>query len=189
MHVYISFLRGVNVGGHNKIKMDALRELYRKLGFHDPQTYVQSGNIVFGAKDKSLKAQVLENAIEREFGFRPGVVLRTAAELKQTVKRNPFAGRDAINPGLLLVSFLGDVPTEAGLEALKALPVGSEEMHISGREVFIYFPDGMGRSKFPWASMDKILKTTVTGRNLRTVMTLLTMAEEMEVVQTRNIHN
>ncbi len=180
MHVHVSFLRGVNVGGHNKIKMDALRELYRKLGFHDPQTYVQSGNVVFGAKDKNLKAKVIEDAIEKTFGFRPRVVLRTAAELKQTVNANPFAKRDGINPGLLLVSFLADAPTKQGLDAVKALPIGPEEMHVAGREIFIYFPDGMGRSKFPWASMDKLLKTTVTGRNLRTVTTLLKMAEEME---------
>ncbi len=180
MHVHVSFLRGINVGGHHKIKMDALRDLYRKLGFHDPQTYVQSGNVVFGAKEKNLKAKVLEDAIEKTFGFRPGVVLRTAAELRRTVNANPFASRDGINPGLLLVSFLADAPTKQGLEGLRALPIGSEEMHVAGREIFIYFPDGMGRSKFPWASIDKVLKTTVTGRNLRTVTTLLTMAEEME---------
>jgi len=180
MHVYISLLRGVNVGGHNKVKMDALRDLYRKLGFHDPRTYVQSGNVVFGAREKSLKAKVLEDAIEKAFGFRPRVVLRTTEELRQTVARNPFAGRDGINPGLLLVSFLSDRCSKDGLAALKALPVGSEEVHPAGNEIFIYFPDGMGRSKFPWASMDKILKTTATGRNLRTVTTLLSMAEEME---------
>ncbi len=71
MHVHVSFLRGVNVGGHNKIKMDALRELYRKLGFHDPRTYVQSGNVVFGAKDKNLKAKVLEDAIEKDLRVSP----------------------------------------------------------------------------------------------------------------------
>ncbi len=180
MQVYVSFLRGVNVGGHNKIKMDALRDLYRRLGFQDPRTYVQSGNVVFGTKDKNLKAQILEDAIEEAFGFRPGVVLRTTAELKQTVKRNPFAERDGINPGLLLVSFLADTPDKQALAALRAIPPDPEELHIAGREIFIYFPNGMGRSKFPWASMDKILKTTVTGRNLRTVTTLLKMAEEME---------
>lgn len=180
MHVYVSFLRGVNVGGHNKLKMDALRDLYRKLGFHDPRTYVQSGNVVFGAKEKNLKARVLEDAIEKTFGFRPGVVLRTAAELRRTVNANPFAKHDGINPGLLLVSFLADAPDKQALAALSAVPIGPEELHSADREIFIYFPDGMGRSKFPWASMNKILKTTATGRNLRTVTTLLKMAEEME---------
>ena len=180
MHVYVSFLRGVNVGGHNKIKMDSLRELYRKLGFHDPRTYVQSGNVVFGAKEKNLKPKLIEDAIEKAFGFRPGVVLRTAAELKKTVQRNPFASREGINPGLLLVSFLTDACSKESAAALRALPIGTEELHPAGSEIFIYFPEGMGRSKFPWASMDKVLKTTVTGRNLRTVTTLLSMAEEME---------
>ena len=180
MYVHVSLLRGVNVGGHNKVKMDALRDLYRKLGFHDPRTYVQSGNVVFGAQEKDLKAKLLEDAIEKAFGFRPGVVLRETEELRKTIKANPFAKREGINPGLLLVSFLTDVPGKQALDALRALPIGPEEMHIAGREIFIHFPDGMGRSKFPWASMDKILKMTVTGRNLRTVTTLLEMAEEME---------
>ena len=182
MTVYVSFLRGVNVGGHNKIKMDALRDLYRKLGFHDPRTYVQSGNVVFGAKEKNLKAKVLEDAIEKTFGFRPGVVLRTAAELRETVKANPFARREDINPGLLLVSFLADAPTKQTLASLQAAPIGPEELHACGREIFIYFPDGMGRSKFPWASMGKLLKTTATGRNLRTVVMLLEMADALEAL-------
>ncbi len=88
--------------------------------------------------------------------------------------------RDGINPGLLLVSFLATTPAKQGLDALRALPIASEELHPVGRELFIYFPDGMGRSKFPWASMDKVLKMTVTGRNFRTVTTLLKMADEME---------
>ena len=142
---------------------------------------MQSGNVVFGAKEKNLKAKIIEDGIEKAFGFRPGVVLRSAAELRKTVNANPFAKRDGINPGLLLVSFLTEAPTKQGVAALQALPTGPEEMHVAGSEIFIYFPDGMGRSKFPWASMGKILKMTVTGRNLRTVTTLLRMAEEMEV--------
>jgi uncharacterized protein (DUF1697 family) len=173
-------LRGINVGGHNKIKMDALRNLYEELGFQSPRTYVQSGNVVFGAKDKKLKPKVLEDAIEKAFGFRPAVVLRTSAELRQTVAANPFAKREGINPGLLLVSFLTDAPTKEALAVLQNIPIGPEELYAAGREIFIYFPGGMGRSKFPWASMDKILKTTATGRNLRTVNALLGMAEEME---------
>jgi uncharacterized protein (DUF1697 family) len=180
MQVFISLLRGVNVGGHNKISMDALRDLYRQLGFHEPRTYVQSGNVVFGANDRCLMAKVLEDAIEGRFGFRPGVVLRTTEELGQTLKANPFAKRDGINPGLLLVSFLADAPGKPALAALQSAPIGPEEVHVAGREIFIYFPDGMGRSKFPWASLDRILKTTVTGRNLRTATKLLEMAEELE---------
>ena len=149
MHVYVSFLRGVNVGGHNKIKMDALRDLYRKLGFHDPRTYVQSGNVVFGAKEMNLKAKVIEDAIEKSFGFRPGVVLRTAAELSRTINANPFAKRDGINPGLLLVSFLGERQLKEGLAALRALPIGPEEMHLPAARSLSTFPTEWDDRSFP----------------------------------------
>jgi len=180
MTVFVCLLRGVNVGGHNKVKMDALRDLCRKLGFHDPRTYVQSGNVLFGANQRSLTAKVLEDAIERTFGFRAGVVVRTTEELRQTVARNPFAKRKDTDPARLLVLFLADTPQKEALAALRQIPADPEEVHVVGREIFIYFRNGMGRSKFPWASLDRILKTTTTGRNLRTVTKLLEMAEEME---------
>src|ERR1039458_3254224 len=95
MPVVISMLRGVNVGGHNKIKMDALRELCASLKLRDPQTYVQSGNVVFRSDDRDLVplGRRIEQAIERKFGFRPAVILRTAAELRDVIARNPFASR------------------------------------------------------------------------------------------------
>src|SRR5208337_2383997 len=111
--VVISMLRGVNVGGHNKIKMDALRDLYESLGLRDAQTYVQSGNVVFRTKAKDLAplAKQIEDAVERKFGFGPGVALRTTAELRSVIARNPFAGRREIEPGKLLANFfLGAEP-------------------------------------------------------------------------------
>ena len=85
MTVVISMLRGVNVGGHNKIKMDSLRELYESLGLRDAQTYVQSGNVVFRTDAKNIApvAKRIEDAIERKFGFRPSVILRTTSELER----------------------------------------------------------------------------------------------------------
>ena len=100
MTVVISMLRGVNVGGHNKIKMDALRDLYESLGLRDAQTYVQSGNVVFrtDAKDLAALAKRIEDAIERKFGFRPGVILRTTSDLRDVIARNPFAKRRESTP-------------------------------------------------------------------------------------------
>src|SRR5439155_2442145 len=96
MLVVISMLRGVNVGGHHLIKMDALRALYESLGLQDPQTYVQSGNVIFKTKEPDLArlAQQIENEIERRFSFRPGVILRTSSDLRDVIKKNPFAHRD-----------------------------------------------------------------------------------------------
>src|SRR5467141_4381483 len=108
MAVIISMLRGVNVGGHNKIKMDALRALYESLKLRDAQTYVQSGNVIFRTEERDIArlTKRIEEGIERKFGFRPDVVLRTAAEMREVVARNPFAKRLGIEPGKLLVSFL-----------------------------------------------------------------------------------
>src|SRR5947208_284971 len=112
MAVVISLLRGVNVGGHNQIKMDALRALYESLKLRDPHTYVQSGNVVFRSEERDLSrlAKKIESAIERSFGFRPGIIVRTASELRDVIARNPFAGRKGLDPSRLLVMFLAADP-------------------------------------------------------------------------------
>src|SRR5436190_12120220 len=93
--VIISMLRGVNLASHNRMKMDALRALYESLGLRDPQTYVQSGNVVFRTREQNLLALAarIEKAIEKTFDIRSGVFLRTTAEMRDVVARNPFAGR------------------------------------------------------------------------------------------------
>src|SRR5215468_10580846 len=98
MVAIVSLLRGVNVGGHNMIGMEALRALYASLKLRDPQTYVQSGNVVFQAESRDLVklADQIEKAIERSAGFRPSVILRTVAEMRDVVARNPFAERRGV---------------------------------------------------------------------------------------------
>jgi uncharacterized protein (DUF1697 family) len=182
MAVIISMLRGVNVGGHNKIKMDALRALYESLKLRDAQTYVQSGNVIFRTDERDMTrlARRIEDGIEKKFGFRPDVILRTTAEMRGVVAKNPFANRRGIEPGKLLVSFLASDPGEEGREKVRQMKCDPEELRIEGREVYIYFPNGMGRSKLPWAGLDKILKTPATGRNSNSVTKMLEMAEKLE---------
>ena len=112
MAVIISMLRGVNVGAHHRIKMDALRALYEPLGLRDPQTYVQSGNVVFRTDKRDLVALAkrIEDAIERGFALRPVVILRTSGELREVIARNPFAKRSGIEPSRLLVYFIASGP-------------------------------------------------------------------------------
>jgi uncharacterized protein (DUF1697 family) len=182
MAVMISMLRGVNVGGHNQISMEALRGICASLKLQDARTYVQSGNVVFRTTQQNpvRLAAGMENAIEKKLGFRPAVVLRTTSELRAVIAKNPFAARKNLVPGKLLVSFLAETPTAEAWAELRKIKADPEELRIADRELYIYFPDGMGRSKFPWARLDKILKTAATGRNWNTVMKLLEMAEEME---------
>jgi len=182
MAVVISMLRGVNVGSHGRIKMDALRALYESLGLRDPQTYIQSGNVVFRTEERDLVrlGKRIEDAIERKFGFRPDVVLRTCSEMRDAIRRNPFATRRGIDPSKLLITFLaGDPDPEARSKVLR-IKAEPEELRIDGRELYIYFPNGMARPKLSWAAIVKTLKTSGTGRNWNTVRKLLEIAEKME---------
>jgi uncharacterized protein (DUF1697 family) len=183
MTILISMLRGVNVGGHNKIQMDTLRQLYESLGLRDAQTYVQSGNVVFRTDAKGLAslAKRIEDAIEKRFGFRAGVTLRTTADLKGVIARNPFVKRRGIDARKLLVTFLTSEPSPEARSAILRLKADhQEEVFIDGRELYIYFPDGMGRSKL-WPAIDKALKKSGTGRNWNTVTKLLELAERMDI--------
>ena len=182
MPVFISFLRGVNVGGHNMIKMDALRALYESLGFRNPQTYVNSGNVVFHTKERNaaLLTKKIQDSIEKNFSFRPTIVLRTAPELRATIAANPFAKRKDIEPGKFLVTFLASSPAEEALAAALKIKTDPEELRIVGSEAFIYFPNGMGRPKMSWPAIERALKTTGTGRNWNTVNKLLAIAESLE---------
>ena len=184
MPVLISMLRGVNVGPHNRIKMDALRAVYESLKLEEPRTYVQSGNVIFRTKEKDLArlAVKIQDAIEKKFKCRPQVILRTTDELKKAIEATPFADRPDLEPGKILVTFLAAAPSreaEASLAKFKDYP---EELHLKGREMYIYFPNGAGRSKLPWSSVEKLLKVTGTARNWNSVTKILDIAEEMEKV-------
>jgi uncharacterized protein (DUF1697 family) len=178
MAVVVSMLRGVNVGGHNKIKMDGLRALYQSLDLRDSQTYAQSGNVVFKSAQRNLVvvAKRIEDAIERRFGFRPDVFVRTPSELRDVIARNPFAARRGIDPRKLAVTFLTREPVAEVRDKILAIKTDPEELRLLGRELYIYFPDGMGRSKLP-AVLERTLKTPGTSRNWNTVTKLLEIAE------------
>ena len=178
----VAMLRGVNVGGHQKIQMAALRDVCTSLGLLDVQTYIQSGNLVFreGAEDPATVARRLEKAIEAGFGFRPAVIVRTAAELRKVIAKNPFAGRAGIEPNRLLVVFMDSAPTKQAREQLLALPCEPEELRFNGRELYIYYPEGMAHPKIPLVKIEKTLQCASTGRNWNTVNKLLAMAEALE---------
>ena len=164
------------------IRMNALREIYLLLGLRDIQTHLQSGNVVFRAEGRTVNqlAARIENAIEQAAGFRPAVIIRTPAELRDAIARNPFAGRKGLDPSKLLVSFLASDPHPDAHEKLAALPSVPEEVHLNGRELYIYFPNGMGRPKLKLPLVDKALMTPATGRNWNTVTKLLEIAEKLE---------
>ena len=179
----ICLLRGVNVGGNNQIKMDALRALCESLKLRGVKTYVQSGNAVFRAPDSAWPtlARRIEDAIEKNAGFRPDVILRTLPELRDVVARNPFAAREGVEPAKLLVTFLGEEPGAEAREKIRSLKAGPEELVLSGSELYIYFPNGQGQSKLSIAPLDRGAgKIKWTGRNWNTVTKLVELAASLE---------
>lgn len=182
MAVIVCLLRGVNMAGHNKIKMDELRRVCGTVKLRDAQTYVQSGNIVFRTDERDLErlTKKIQSAIERKFGISPRLVLRTAAELRDVVARNPFAKKRGVEPNKLAVIFLASEPTAEARAAALKIQAEPEEWHLHAREAFIYFPNGMARPKLSWPTIERRLKTTGTGRNWNTVTKLLEMAEKLE---------
>ena len=178
MPVLIGLLRGVNVGGNNQIRMEVLRDLCESLALCDVRTYLQSGNVVFTAEEQDLETlgARLESAIERALSFRPRVILRTAEEMRAVVDGNPFADRKDVEPNKLAVMFFSHRLDSGAQAQVLAMPIAPEEVHFSTREMYVYFPDGMGKSKFPFNAVERILKQSWTARNWNSTTNLLSMA-------------
>ena len=182
MAVLVLMLRGVNLGSHNRVKMEDLRKLCESLRLRDVETYVQSGNVVFRTDEQDSRklARRIEDGVQRTFGFRAECIVRTPGELRKVVSGSPFAGRAGLEPGRLLVVFLADEPSREGRAAVEELRPDPEELHLAGREIYIYFRDGIGRSKLSWVKIEKMLKTPATARNWTSVTKILEMAERLE---------
>jgi len=181
MSAIISLLRGVNLGPHRKINMNDLRIVYETLGLEEPKTFINSGNVVFRSKERNLArlAKLIEDAIERKFGFRADVILRTTSEMKEVVSKNPFAKRREIEPSKLLVTFFTESLSAEVQDKLRKIAADPEEVRVASRELYIYFPDGQGRSKLT-PVLGRILKNTGTGRNWNSVLKLLEIAASLE---------
>jgi len=174
MTTWIAFLRAINVGGNNLIKMSDLRDLLAGLGLEDVKTHLQSGNAVFNARSKDRKklAGEISDAIHQAHGHRPEVILRTPDELRRALDRVPFDA--SANPSLVLINFLADAADPEGAKDLAAYE-GPEVVAVHGSEVYIHYPEGIGRSKLNRVPMEKMLGTRGTARNLNTVRKLLEM--------------
>jgi uncharacterized protein (DUF1697 family) len=180
-------LRGINVLGRNKVKMEELRAVCGSLKLRNVVTYIQSGNVVFHTDEADLiaLAEKIQAAIGKKFGFKPAIMLRTLEEWRITIKRNPFAKRlaakkDPLNPSFLLVNFLSIDPGHGARKKAHAVDTSPEELRIIGREAYIYFPKGQGQTTMSWPAIERILKTSGTGRNWNTVLKMLELAESLE---------
>jgi uncharacterized protein (DUF1697 family) len=182
MPVYISMLRGINVGPHKRMKMEKLRESLEALGLEQVKTYIQSGNVVFEAGKVSPAAlcRQIEERILSDFGFSVDVISRTRDELNKVIQSNPLLQERDIDPLKLHVAFLSDAPTAAAVKKLQALTLPPDRARCSGKEIYLYFPNGVSGSSLWKHPLERVLSVVTTTRNWNTVNKLYAMALEYE---------
>ena len=170
MPVFVALLRAINVGGTGKLLMTELAALCEEAAFSDVKTYIQSGNVVFRTRLSQAKARAtLEKALSKKLGTPASAVLRSADELEALLEQNPFKAHP---PNRVLVLFMNEAPAPAAVAAVVS-PDG-EQLHLAGQDLYVYYPNNMGRSKLklPFAKGS-------TARNVNTVTKLAAMARAL----------
>ncbi|HWI17810.1 MAG TPA: DUF1697 domain-containing protein [Vicinamibacterales bacterium] len=174
MTTYITVLRAINLGAHNRIAMADLRGMLVRLKLEDPKTLLLSGNAVFKSSAASSAAleQQLEAASTRHLKVTTDYFVRSAAEWQAIIKGNPFPDEAKSDPGHVLMMCLRDAPPPAAVKALQDRINGREVVRAKGRHAYFVYPDGIGRSKLTIAVIEKALGTRGTARNWNTVLKL-----------------
>ncbi len=177
MTAFVSLFRGINVGGHHQVKMSELKALHESLGLRDVLLYIQSGNVVFTSDDVDAAGvpqlqKRIEDGFENKFGFHSQVLIRSSAELKDIIDKNPIPDQESKESKWVAVMFLAACPSDTAQQDLLTTYVGPEELFFSGKELYLYYPNGMGRSKLTNSLIEKKLKTFGTVRNWNTILQL-----------------
>ncbi|MCZ8517840.1 DUF1697 domain-containing protein [Paenibacillus filicis] len=182
MTIYIAFLRGINVGGHNKIKMAELKNIFQSIGCKRVQTYIQSGNVLFeSAEDADTLRKRIEQETAKVFSFTLTVILRTSLELERIIENCPFTeavlkeAEVSTDVETFYVSILLEPPTQEGIKQVSAFQNENDEFRINGREVYLLLRDGVRNSKL--ANNLYKLNVPSTMRNWKTINKLNALAE------------
>lgn len=169
---HILLLRGINVGGSHKLPMKELTAILTSLGASDVRTYIASGNAVFSGE---IAAVDIEDAIESAKGFRPRALILTGDQLRLIAQANPYPAAEA--EGKTLHVWFASRPPEFDDAAAQALKKDNEQFHVSARAIYLWAPDGIGRSKLA-EKIEKLAGVPATARNWNTVKKLLEMTAD-----------
>ncbi len=179
MTTNVALLRGLNVGGKNRMPMTALIQMFVEAGCTNVRTYIQSGNVIFKATQSRLEKlpAVIAKNIAESFGYKTPVVLRTVEQIGETVENNPFlkAGADENE---LHVYFLANAPDARGIASLDPARSSPDAFLVRGRDVYLKMPNGMARTKLSNAYFDSKLATISTARNWRTTLKLFELMQK-----------
>ena len=177
MSKYISMLRGINVGGQRKVRMDDLKSVYESLQFKNVQTYIQSGNVIFESSqgDIPVLTDTIEKGIEAGFGFPVPVTIRSRGDILKVLRGNPFKDRE--DQSKLHVTFLKTNPAADLVSSIDECGSNGEQLRILKREIYLYCPNGYGRSKLSNSFLEKKLAVVATTRNWKTVQALYELSK------------
>lgn len=180
MKTYVALFRGINMGGHNTLRMKELVALLEEIGLQDVRTYLQSGNALFRSviEDAAKLGTTIGLETEKRFGFAPHVLVLDVQELTRVVASNPFPEAES-EPTSLHVLFLASAPAIPDLRALDSLKSPTERFRLEGRVFFLHAPDSVGRSRLA-AQVERKLGVPTTGRNWRTVNAVLASLRELD---------
>lgn len=169
MKTYIVLFRGINVGGHNILPMKDLIDILAENKYQDIRSYIQSGNLVLRSRKKPDVD--ISSIVRNKFGFKPEVLALEKSEFLSAIEKNPYSSKE----GKTIHFYFCKSTPKIDTEKLKRLRSESEEYYINGKVLYLYAPDGIGRSKLV-ANMESCLGVPATGRNLNTITKLQNMA-------------
>jgi uncharacterized protein (DUF1697 family) len=180
MTIQIALIRGINVGGRQAVAMSDLRDLLTHLGFDGARSLLQSGNLLLSS-DARMGAELeslLETEAEKRLGLRADFLIRSAREWREVVAHNPFRKQAESDPSHLVVMFLKSAANAKDVKAVQAAITGPETIRADGRQLYIVYPDGIGKSRLTNALIEKKLGVRGTARNWNTVLKIAALAEE-----------
>lgn len=173
LSTWIALLRGINVSGRNIIPMAELRVCCTKLGYQSVQTYIQSGNIIFQTDASAAQIETaLEQAIHSHFNLHIPVIVRHATDWPSYIANNPFPDQSQSQANLVMLALSKAVPAADAVAKLRERAVSGEQIEQVGDALWVYYADGVARSKLAPALFDRLVGSHVTARNWNTVLRL-----------------
>ena len=180
MTTHLALLRGINVSGHNMIKMEALKTTLEAVSFQNVQTYIQSGNVFVDSEDENAAAVgfKINQEIFKVFGHEVPVVVIGKTDLESCFKNNPFLKEAVLDIKKLYVAFVSTTLQSESINDLKMSQVKPDEASIDASRIYIKYSVGAGKTRFDQKYIEKKLNVTATIRNWNTVTQLLKLYEE-----------
>jgi uncharacterized protein (DUF1697 family) len=179
MTKHLALLRGINVSGHNMIKMDALKKMLENLGFQNVETYIQTGNVFVDSEEENAASVgfKIKQEISKEFGYDVPVVMVSKSDLELCFKNNPYLKEKDCDTKKLYVAFISKELSPLAINDLKISNFKPDEAAIDASRIYIKYAVGAGKTKLDQKYIEKKINVTATIRNWNTVTTLLSMFE------------